>query len=66
MEELPPFCNDTENSYISSNSILNRLAVNLVTGSNVFNNLYVFMSDNIKYFSIHHVFYVFYDMGLGG
>lgn len=41
-----PFYKDTERAYISSNSILDRLAVNLVTGSNVFNDLYVFMSDN--------------------
>lgn len=41
-----PYYKDTERAYISSNSILDRLAVNLVTGSNVFNDLYVFMSDN--------------------
>ncbi len=41
-----PFYKDTERAYISSNSLLDRLAVNLVTGSNVFNDLYVFMSDN--------------------
>ena len=41
-----PFYKDTDRAYISSNSILDRLAVNLVTGSNVFNDLYVFMSDN--------------------
>ncbi len=36
----------SERAYISSYSILDRLAVNLVTGANVFNDLYVFMSDN--------------------
>ena len=41
-----PYYKDTERAYISGNSILDRLAVNLVTGSNVFNDLYVFMSDN--------------------
>lgn len=41
-----PYYKDTERAYISSNSILDRLAVNLVTGANVFNDLYVFMSDN--------------------
>lgn len=41
-----PFYKDTERAYISSNSLLDRLAVNLVTGANVFNDLYVFMSDN--------------------
>ena len=41
-----PYYKDTERAYISNNSILDRLAVNLVTGSNVFNDLYVFMSDN--------------------
>lgn len=41
-----PYYKDTERTYISSNSILDRLAVKLVTGSNVFNDLYVFMSDN--------------------
>lgn len=43
---VAPFYKDTERAYISSNSILDRLAVNLVTGANVFNDLYVFMSDN--------------------
>lgn len=43
---IAPFYKDTERAYISSNSILDRLAVNLVTGSNIFNDLYVFMSDN--------------------
>ena len=41
-----PYYKDTERAYISGNSVLDRLAVNLVTGSNVFNDLYVFMSDN--------------------
>lgn len=41
-----PFYKSSERAYISSYSILDRLAVNLVTGSNVFNDLYVFMSDN--------------------
>lgn len=41
-----PYYRNTERAYISSYSILDRLAVNLVTGSNVFNDLYVFMSDN--------------------
>ncbi len=41
-----PFCTDSERAYISSYSILDRLAVNLVTGANVFNDLYCFMSDN--------------------
>lgn len=41
-----PFYKSSERAYISSYSILDRLAVNLVTGANVFNDLYVFMSDN--------------------
>ena len=41
-----PYYKNTARAYISSYSILDRLAVNLVTGSNVFNDLYVFMSDN--------------------
>lgn len=41
-----PYYRNTERAYISSYSILDRLAVNLVTGANVFNDLYVFMSDN--------------------
>lgn len=41
-----PFYKDTVRAYVSSYSILDRLAVNLVTGANVFNDLYVFMSDN--------------------
>ncbi len=41
-----PFYTSSARAYISSYSILDRLAVNLVTGSNVFNDLYVFMSDN--------------------
>lgn len=41
-----PYYKVSERAYISSYSILDRLAVNLVTGSNVFNDLYVFMSDN--------------------
>lgn len=41
-----PYYRNTERAYISSYSILDRLAVNLVIGSNVFNDLYVFMSDN--------------------
>lgn len=41
-----PYYTSSERAYISSYSILDRLAVNLVTGSNVFNDLYVFMSDN--------------------
>lgn len=41
-----PYYRNTERAYISSYSILDRLAVNLVTGSNVFHDLYVFMSDN--------------------
>ncbi len=41
-----PFYTSSVRAYISSYSILDRLAVNLVTGANVFNDLYVFMSDN--------------------
>lgn len=41
-----PYYKNTVRAYISSYSILDRLAVNLVTGANVFNDLYVFMSDN--------------------
>ena len=41
-----PFYTSSARAYISSYSILDRLAVNLVTGANVFNDLYVFMSDN--------------------
>lgn len=41
-----PFYTDSARAYISSYSILDRLAVNLMTGANVFNDLYVFMSDN--------------------
>lgn len=41
-----PYYRNTERAYISSYSTLDRLAVNLVTGANVFNDLYVFMSDN--------------------
>lgn len=41
-----PYYKNTARAYISSYSILDRLAVNLVTGANVFNDLYVFMSDN--------------------
>jgi len=41
-----PYYTASTRAYISSYSILDRLAVNLVTGSNVFNDLYVFMSDN--------------------
>lgn len=41
-----PYYKDTERAYISSFSVLDQLAVNLVTGSNVFKDLYVFMSDN--------------------
>lgn len=45
-ERNAPYYQNTERAYISSYSVLDRLAVNLVTGSNVFNDLYVFMSDN--------------------
>lgn len=41
-----PYYKNTERAYISSYSVLDRLAVNLVTGSNVFRDLYCFMSDN--------------------
>lgn len=41
-----PFYISSVRAYISSYSVLDRLTVNLVTGSNVFNDLYVFMSDN--------------------
>lgn len=41
-----PYYKDTIRAYVSSYSILDRLAVNLVTGANVFNDLYCFMSDN--------------------
>ena len=41
-----PCYKNTARAYISSYSILDRLAVNLVTGSNVFKDLYCFMSDN--------------------
>ena len=41
-----PFYTDSARAYISSYNILDRLAVNLVTGSNVFKDLYCFMSDN--------------------
>ena len=41
-----PYYKNTVRAYISSYSVLDRLAVNLVTGANVFNDLYVFMSDN--------------------
>jgi len=41
-----PYYKNTAKAYISSYSILDRLAVNLVTGANVFNDLYCFMSDN--------------------
>ena len=41
-----PYYKSSERAYISSYSLLDRLAVNLVTGSNVFKDLYVFMSDN--------------------
>lgn len=41
-----PYYRNTVRAYISSYSTLDRLAVNLVTGSNVFKDLYCFMSDN--------------------
>jgi hypothetical protein len=41
-----PYYKASERAYISSYNILDRLAVNLVTGSNAFYDLYVFMSDN--------------------
>lgn len=41
-----PYYKDTERAYISSYSVIDRLAVNLVTGSNVYKDLYCFMSDN--------------------
>lgn len=41
-----PYYKNTSRAYVSSYSTLDRLAVNLVTGANVFNDLYCFMSDN--------------------
>lgn len=41
-----PYYKSTSRAYVSSYSTLDRLAVNLVTGANVFNDLYCFMSDN--------------------
>lgn len=41
-----PYYRDTERVYISSYNVLDRLAVNLVTGSNVYKDLYCFMNDN--------------------
>lgn len=41
-----PYYKNTGRAYISSYSTLDRLAVNLVTGANVFNDLYCYMSDS--------------------
>lgn len=41
-----PYYKASERAYISHESILDKLAVSLVTGSNVYNDLYCFMSDN--------------------
>ncbi len=41
-----PYYKNTSRAYVSSYSTLDRLAVNLVTGANIFNDLYCFMSDN--------------------
>lgn len=45
-ERGKPYYKASERAYISGYSKLDQLAVNLVTGANVFNDLYVFMSDN--------------------
>lgn len=43
---VKPYYKASERAYISGYSKLDQLAVNHVTGANVFNDLYVFMSDN--------------------
>lgn len=51
-----PYYKNTARAYISSTSKLDQLAVNLVTGSNVFKDLYVFMSDNSTVYSYSGIY----------
>lgn len=51
-----PYYKNTARAYISSSSKLDQLAVNLVTGSNVFKDLYVFMSDNDTVYSYSGIY----------
>jgi len=52
-----PYYKDTERASIISNSILDRLAINFVTGSNVF------MSDN-PWYSLQPLRYLWYSFGI--
>lgn len=51
-----PYYKNTARAYISSTSKLDQLAINLVTGSNVFKDLYVFMSDNSTVYSYSGIY----------
>jgi len=51
-----PYYKTTARAYISHTSKLDQLAVNLVTGSNVFKDLYVFMSDNPTVYSYSGIY----------
>lgn len=51
-----PYYKNTSRAYISDTRKLDQLAVNLVTGSNVFKDLYVFMSDNPTVYSYSGIY----------
>ena len=51
-----PYYKNTSHAYISHTSKLDQLAVNLVAGSNVFKDLYVFMSDNDTVYSYSGIY----------